>query len=172
MDRPRFARRRRSVGIHATQAAPVVSVGAIERADPIPEGVYWIDSIEPAAFGADAEEVQHARELYIRRIESQHPGAYRVVRTALHDEGQYDREWILFEVKTPIPRWPPNAHWGFPTLAPNGLNTEEGDTVQRPPPEKGPLEGLGENTLGLPNWAWAVGGLAVIGVVVYAASRD
>ncbi len=116
--------------------------------------------------------MQHARELYIQAINRQNPGAYAIVRTAMHEagieEGQYDREWILFEVKSPIPRWPPNAHWGLPTVAPNGVNTQEGDTVQKPPPEKGVFE---SETLGIPTWVLFAGGVVVLGVVVYAASR-
>jgi len=145
-----------------------IAVGAIERSDPIPPGVYWIDSVEPAAFGADADEVEHARDLYIRRVLSQYPGSYNVVRTALHDDGQYDREWILFELKTAVPRWPANTHWGLPTIAPRGLETQEGDTVQKPPPEKGIFE---DETLGIPTWALFAGGIVALGVVVYAASR-
>lgn len=154
------------------ELAPWPTVGAcstgICREDPIPPGIYWIDSVEPAAFGADEEEVQHARELYMRRLDSQNPGAYRIIRTVAHDDGQYDRDWILFQVTAPIPRWPSNAHWGLPTVAPNGANTQEGDTVQRPPPEPGLFE---DETLGIPTWALFAGSVVVLGVVVYAASR-
>ncbi len=176
MGRTRTARRRRSyVGLYAkAQAYEVISVGALERGDPIPVGVYWIDSIDPEAY-ADPELVQVAREGYLLAIQTGQPGAYRIVRTTHHDSqligDQPARDWILFEVRQPIPRWPTSTQWGFPTIAPNGLDTQEGDTVQKPPPEKGPLEGLGDTSLGIPNWVLLGGGIVLVGVVVYAATR-
>lgn len=144
-----------------------VQVGAcatgICRDNPIPVGYYWIDSIEPAAFGADEEETQAAREEYVRTYAS----AYAIIRTVPHTEGQYDRDWILFQVKSPIPRWPAAAHWGLPTVAPRGPDTQEGDTVQKPPPEQGPLDSL-FNGEGVPGWALVAAGAAGVLAILYA----
>jgi hypothetical protein len=160
-----LARRRQRIMV-GRNLAPWV--GVIERSDPIPPGVYWIDSIDPDAY-EDEETVQMLRETYMQLLQNVFPGAYRIIRTVRHEPQLIGdtpgRDWILFEVTRPIPRWPPGTE---PTVAPNGVDTQEGDTVQRPPPEKGVFE---DETLGIPTWALFAGGVVVLGVVVYAASR-
>jgi hypothetical protein len=121
-----------------------IQVGRIERSDPIPPGVYWIDSIDPSAF-ENPGAVEAARDAYELAIEANYMSAFRIVRTVHHDsqiigDTQPARDWILFQITAPVPRWSPDTKWGLPTVAPNGLETQEGDTVQRPPPEQGILD--------------------------------
>lgn len=79
-------------------------------------------------------------------------------------------DWILFEVLRPIPRWPPGTHWGLPTVAPKGLQTQEQDTVQMPPPEEGILDRFA-GSIGVPSWALVLGGAVVVGGLAYALVR-
>lgn len=96
----------------------------IERNDPIPAGVYWIDVFEPA-------------QLAFRKWLRENAGTVRVRKTTSHParNGYPAREWFLFEIKAATPRWPNEARIGLPTVAPKGTATEETDTVRRPAPE-------------------------------------
>jgi hypothetical protein len=90
----------------------------MERGDPIPPGIYWVDAFGPsrAAFADWAS--SHA--------------AVRVLETQ-EDAG---REWLwaLFAVDAPTPRWPVSAGLGVPTIAEKGSATTVDDTVQKPDP--------------------------------------
>jgi hypothetical protein len=112
--------------------------------------------------------------MYLNLLQTVFPGAYRVVRTTHHESQLIGdtpaRDWILFEVSKPIPRWPVGTQWGLPTVAPNGLNTQEGDTAQRPPPEEGILDKF-EGSTGVPSWAIVLGGAVVVGALVYAVAK-
>lgn len=99
---------------------------ALERRDPIPPGIYWIDAIRRTPRG-DAEEA-------FRRWRADH--ADRVIVRATEDHGEY--VWILFEVLADVPRWSGDTGLGLPSRAPRGAATRREDTVQRPPPEKMP----------------------------------
>jgi len=144
-------------------------VGAIERGNPIPPGVYWIDSIDPSAF-PDPDAVQASRDAYDLAIEANYHNAFRIVRTTHHDAqiigNAPPRDWILFQITSPVPRWSPATQWGLPTVAPNGLDTQEDDTVQKPPPEEGILdEWLPDTPLGKALLVGGAIGLATLVVI-------
>lgn len=110
---------------------------AVERANPLPRGVYWVDVIEKdfASFNA-----------WLASAED----AVRVVKTTHTDATSFPysepaREWILFEVREPVEWLGP----GLPTIASKGENTNQDDTVQRPPPEPDTdiLDSLGKSAL-------------------------
>ena len=166
MARSRFARGRRSGAL--SYASPRVGQSGTVSANPIPVGVYWVDAIgEPAQAELSAWLEAWALPRLVDVVRSEYsPGGW------LEGLGGVpSSEWVLFEVTAPVPRWTGATGLGLPTVAPRGRATQKGDTVQRPPPEKDPLDTLGETTLGVPTWAWVAGGLVTLGVVVFAASR-
>jgi hypothetical protein len=159
--------RRRSVG------ACSLPTGGTCRENPIPIGVYWIDSIDPYGnFGEqDVDAIQAAREAYMLGLEANYPHCYRIVRSIHHDpqvvgDFQPARDWILFEVTCPIPRWSPDTKWGLPTVAPRGLDTQEGDTAYNLP-TPGLFDNLGGGP-GIPGWAFAAAGAVGVLAVLYA----
>ncbi len=132
-----------------------------------------MDSIDPYGNfgGADVDAIQAAREAYMLGIEANYSQCYRIVRTVPHEAttiGQLQpaRDWILFEVKCPIPRWSPDTKWGLPTVAPKGLDTQEGDTAYNEPTPS-PLDDLFDVD-GIPGWIFAAGGAAAVLAIVYA----
>lgn len=143
--------------------------GGTCREDPIPVGVYWIDSIDPGAY-SDAPTVQVLRETYISLLASAFAGAYRIVRSTHHDAQLIGdtpaRDWILFEVTRPIPRWPAGTQWGLPTVAPKGVNTDEGDTAYNTPTPSPIDEAFGGD--GIPAWAFVAAGAAGVLAILYA----
>lgn len=166
-----LARRYAARGVGACS----LPTGGTCRENPIPPGVYWIDSIDPYSGVQDttnADEIEAARDTYLIGIEANYAQCYRIIRTVHHDaqlvgDIQPARDWILFEVSCPIPRWSPETKWGLPTVAPRGLDTQEGDTVQMPPPEKGPLDEVFGGD-GIPGWALVAAGAAGVLALVYA----
>lgn len=166
----------------------------VVRTNPLPKGRYWIDLIGPDHIAAF--------EGGVKGLNEAHPGLIHVLSTTHHakDENQEqnqtgrswlmvvldsagalvwgegqptpERDWALFEVTAP-------AIWDFeaigtPTIAAPTI-TSEGDTVQRPDPEKDPLDKLNVD-LGNIGKAVAVGigamaGLALLVVVVTLAKR-
>jgi hypothetical protein len=103
--------------------------------------VYWFDSID-ASYYEDAETVESLRDVYSDMLLRLFPGALEIIRIESH-EGSSSlfgpdypaRQWVLFKVNRPIPRWPVGTKWGLPSIAPNGEQTLEGDTIQSPEPE-------------------------------------
>ncbi len=94
---------------------------AVERRNPLPAGVYWID-----VFGANREKFAawtRANKVHVSKTES--------------FDSTPPRDWLKFEVTTPVP-WDAKT-FGFPTIIEPGstVNTSD-DTVQKPPPETGP----------------------------------
>ena len=130
---------------------------AIQRANPLPVGAYWIDVFEPKAAALTKWLAASKGKIAVRT--TQHFEA---------DAGGPARDFIAFEVKTPVPF--PSAELGYPTIASKPDITSE-ETVQRPPPEPGIIEGL--NPLGSASSAltsglfWA-GALTLAGVGLYA----
>ena len=99
----------------------------IERKNPIPKGVYWIDTFNALKgtlrFNRWAKE--HAKTITVLRREKRASDSW--------DPDRY-HEWILFEVVEPTKRWK-NVDWRLvlPTVAKKkGIDTRRRDTVQRP----------------------------------------
>lgn len=106
------------------------------RDDPIPPGVYWIDvPWELSQFTKVSKRVHWDLWLDAMKV----TGWVKVVKTVHHDgellNDEPPRDWHLFEVTRPAPRWTPETGLGLPTVAPNGIQTTEDDTIQSPPPE-------------------------------------
>lgn len=94
----------------------------LERRNPLPEGRYWQDFFGPKIEAATKYFQQHAGSSFVESTEGS------------DDEAG---TWILFKVLEPIP-WPA-VEFGFPTVAGPEIH-HRGDTVQRPPREKDPLD--------------------------------
>lgn len=128
---------------------------AVERDNPLPRGIYWVDvpGPEQAAFRGWLN--LHAG-----------PGHVRVLRTRsteARDEWPAV-DWYLFEVQQPV-QWDGP---GFPSIAEQGEETTPEDTVDRPPPEPGPLEQFEDAvTEGAGKTIGVVAGTAAIGSVIY-----
>jgi hypothetical protein len=129
---------------------PSLGVGAMERANPLPAGRYWVDvfTLQEAAF-----------QDWLKRNKAN----VMVTTTESYDpiDGNPGRVWRLFEVRTPVTWEGP----GFPTIATPEIKTSE-DTVQRPPPTKDPLDKLSDYGTDVAKTAkavlWVVGGVVVI----------
>lgn len=107
----RRRRARRSVG---------AATHVIEKRDPIPPGVYWLDLPVPSARtnfelwrAANAGVV----ELLKRQQSFEDPWDSTVVTNV----------WVLFKVKAPVGRWPLSAKLGLPTIAFKGEQTADTD---------------------------------------------
>lgn len=100
-----------------------------EKRDPIPPGVYWIDTFNeykgvPRFMAWLKKNRDNVRVL---KKERHYPSSGVAMR-------EKARWWFLFQVRKPVPRWPVSAKLGLPTKAPKGKRTEESDTVQKPDP--------------------------------------
>jgi hypothetical protein len=127
-------------------------VGALERANPLPPGRYWVDVFE-------TDSPNFSTWLAANK------GAVSIVSTEHFDAnaGGPARDWVLFQVSTPVAWQGP----GFPTIADASV-TSSSDTAQRPDPtpdvsttlEQG-IQKLGGSSSG---WifAAAAGGLLVL----------
>lgn len=89
----------------------------LERRDPIPPGVYYVDTMTPK----QSQEFN----IWIRQWGPRIKGL-RSTET-----------FRLFEVYNPVPRWPLAAGLGFPTVAQKGRKTSLDDTKRRGEREKG-----------------------------------
>jgi hypothetical protein len=161
---------------------------AVERANPLPKGVYWQDFFRPGVgeksatiddFTAWLE--QHRGKVKLRKSVYHGPdtdplkafveGAWTLapglaaIANVLPDTGM-ERVWALFEVLEPVP-WPriPRS-FGFPTIAEKGLFTEEQDTIQEPDPEPAPVDQV-EKLIGQFFWGLGamLGGYAVFKLI-------
>lgn len=126
---------------------------AVERRNPLPAGVYWQDFWDPPVGGnsiAAAQEWFRENKNYVQGLKTVYHGPGRdplvefvtgslvtinpllaKIAAELPGSGRA-RAWILFKVRSPV-LWP-STKFGFPTIATEAA--EEGDTVQRPDPEK------------------------------------
>ena len=125
---------------------------ALERRNPLPAGTYWLD-----VFGANREKLAAWRR--------EHAASVRVVASESF-ESDPPRDWVKFVVSVPV-AWDAKT-FGFPTIIPTGVKVDSsGDTVQRPPPEKDPLDSLGD-TLASPATKLVTAAVVLVGVVVFA----
>ena len=103
---------------------------ALERKNPLPLGVYWID-----IFSKDMKS--------FRAWIAKNKGKVRVLKTeSFPMSGTWNypaRDWYLFETTAPVAWEGP----GFPDIAKN-RKLIASDTSVRPPPPKGPVEQLEE----------------------------
>lgn len=114
-------------------------VRGMVRADPIPIGYYWLDVINgPSRIEGVSTEAHWA--VWSTTWQNPRVGAprVRVLKTVHHEaaSGNPARDWVLFQVLSPVPRWTPETSLGLPTTAPKGAATNEGDTIQSPPRER------------------------------------
>jgi hypothetical protein len=91
---------------------------ALEKSNPIPKGVYWLDVV-----GTPAKKAWHSWMLANRET-------VHVFKKEVHP---WDRWWLLFEVKEPTPRWPEDAKLGLPTISKGEITSEA--TEKRKAPE-------------------------------------
>jgi len=119
---------------------------AIERKDPIPIGKYWVDALdERAIFYFDAWAIRNSGTVKVIKKEENPPGWLSASKR---------RNWYLFEVTAPTPRWQPIQNLGLPTIvqsptAPTAAPvTSSADTATRPPPvtASSMFEGLFDDT--------------------------
>jgi hypothetical protein len=107
-------------------------------------------------------------------------GWVKLIRT-VHHEGTYipggvdepPLDWHLFEVLSPVPRWTAQTGLGLPTVATQGIQTTEEDTIQSPPPESG--QGFWERILPeskLGKAAVITAAVAATGLVLYGLTRS
>lgn len=134
-----------------------VGVGAIERANPLPAGRYWVDVFTPQEAAFQAWLQKNKSNVAVTTTESFDP-----------IDSYPGRVWRLFEVNAPVSWEGP----GFPTIAGANVQTS-GDTVQRPDPQKDPLDRFTDYGTEVGKTAkavlWVVGGvvaLVVGGVIV------
>jgi hypothetical protein len=130
-----------------------VGVGAVERANPLPPGKYWVDVFTPQEAAFQDWLHRNKANVIVTTTESFDPTM----------DGSPGRVWRLFEVGTPVTWEGP----GLPTIADPGVKSSE-DTAQRPSPEKDPLDKLSDYGTDVAKTAkavlWVVGG--VVAVVV------
>jgi len=130
--------RRRSVGALARSTGACLKGTC--RDDPIPPGVYWIAVPWEDSQFTGVPKPQHwqlwldamVSLKWVKLLKTQH---HEGVLLPGSDEPPID--WHLFEVLHDAPRWPPATSLGLPTVAPNGIQTVEEDTIQAPEPESG-----------------------------------
>lgn len=99
---------------------------ALERRSPLPAGMYWLDVLGDNRIAFAAWRTAHGADVKVRGTES-FP----------------EREWLKFEVLRPV-AWDAKQ-FGFPNIIRAGEAIDSSaDTVQRPDPEKDPLDKLGD----------------------------
>lgn len=102
----------------------------LERRSPLPAGNYWIDLLGDNREAFRDWRTVNAFTVKVRGSES------------FPNEGK-GRDWVRFEVTEPTP-WDAKR-FGFPNIIrPGEVITSSADTVQRPDPEKDPLDKLGD----------------------------
>ena len=120
----------------------------LERRNPLPKGVYWVDVQQKDQAAFDAWLSANTGRVGVRVSEGKNSDP--------------PLTWVLFEVREPAP-W--NTQFGYPTIA-QGETSQE-DTVSRPPPEPAFDWGIfsGVAAAGLVPLALFLGGLWLLGEV-------
>lgn len=178
----RFRRRiGRSDMVRATQGR---AVGAIERGDPIPPGVYWLDIVEGIApngvskfenfqFWIQANIPPAAPTTRIKLLRSRHTPRQDSPGDIPYTEDPTEQirasEWHLFEILEPVNRWGHDTALGLPSIAPEGSATTEDDTIQSPEVPGFWDTILPESRLG--KATVIVGGVVITGLVIYGLTR-
>lgn len=102
----------------------------LERRSPLPKGMYWLDVIGEKRPAFIDWRTVNAATVKVRSTES-------------FDDPKPGRDWYKFEVLAPT-AWDAKR-FGFPNIIAAGDNiNSSSDTVQRPDPEKDPLDKLGD----------------------------
>jgi hypothetical protein len=142
---------------------------ALERRNPLPPGVYWVDVWEPA---------QERFNAWVSDFD------VIILKTTGHaaEGGRPARDWVLFEIVdkpppfAPTPQPPervegvPLSSVGFPTIA-ESRDIEEEDTEDAPDPEP-PVDIDDLLSKARSNLGWfIVGGVAATAVVVFIAVK-
>lgn len=91
---------------------------SLERRNPIPPGVYWVDVPQHEQVGFDAWVTEHFANLQILRVRRFPGGAGP------------GRDWVLFEIFRPVPRWAESVKVGYPAIAPRGRDTVSEDVIE------------------------------------------
>jgi hypothetical protein len=107
----------------------------IEKRDPIPPGVYWLDVFEALGKPVGTSPMANWRA-WLKRNES----TVRVLSQETHfDQPPNDDAvlgfWVLFRVSAPTKRWDIKARLALPTVAFKGEETRKPDTESANPPE-------------------------------------
>lgn len=122
-------------------------VGAVQRANPLPAGRYWVD-----VFATDSPDFSSwlaANRSTVSIVSTEHFDA---------NAGGPARDWVLFQVSAPTPWSGP----GFPTIADASV-TSSSDTAQRPDPAPDPTTTLAD-AIDRQARSWGTGTLIGIGV--------
>lgn len=102
----------------------------LERRSPLPAGLYWLDVLGEKRPAFIDWRTVNAETVKVRSVES-------------FEDPKPGRDWYKFEVLKPT-AWDAKR-FGFPNIIKPGepINSSS-DTVQRPDPEKDPLDKLGD----------------------------
>ncbi len=129
---------------------------AIERANPLPPGRYWVD-----VFSQDSGTFRAWLANNLITVENQ---------KEFLPVGDYPgRTWYLFSVDAPVPWFGP----GFPTIADNQTHVPE-DTADRPPPPppiSEQLEDAVSAAAGIPTMIAAGAAVAILALGLYTLSK-
>ena len=137
-----------------------VRTGKLERTSPVPLGRYWIDVFEPKRPVWEAWVAKAGASVHILSTEYYEGDA---------DEGYPSRNWLLFEVLTPV-EWGVAKDLGWPTIASQDVKTSN-DTVDKPHVAPFGLPGGNGNGDSDYGWVkWAVGGVIDVGGIFAIAS--
>lgn len=109
----------------------LVITGAVQRANPLPPGRYWIDVFDDNIPIFDQWSLAFSQAGLIRVEATEHFDAKPYLPP--FQDSQPERNWILFRVIAPTPF--DQLRFGFPTIATPDID-DSSDTVQRPEPEQ------------------------------------
>jgi len=103
----------------------------LERRDPIPPGVYWVDVVRnDARPGFERWLKDNAATVKVRNRADK--GQQSAMARHLGLRSTFGL-WVLFEALEPTKRWPLSVKVGLPTIAQVGRKTKQSDVVQRAP---------------------------------------
>lgn len=137
---------------------------ALERRNPLPPGVYWVDIIRDKRAPLFVQWLKDNSDIVkVRKTVDDLGDAWLAAAG-----GSPPPVWFLFEVLPGRPLIWHAPQWGFPNIAEKGTQTDKSDTVSRPEPEKDPLDQLAEqlpsaSTVGT-SMKWLLYGAVAAGV--------
>lgn len=109
----------------------------LQRQNPLPIGRYWQDIFASKWPSFHQWLKDNASKIHVEVTES----TAKTAGDVLDSDGNEAREFVIFTVKSPV-TWDQKS-WGFPTVATPDVKSSR-DTVQRPDPEKDPLDKLAD----------------------------